>query len=398
MSNARENMNDIALRQLILDHANDDVAQLALKWSGRTDVPVQWLLQQINGRQIAKSKLPAWYANENIIYPDKTALEQCSSEVAAVYKQKFSRDLRVADLTGGLGVDSWAFAQNAKAVLYCEPEPVRFEAARHNFKVLGLTNVEFVNKKAEDVSDELNAFKPDLIYIDPSRRNNGKRFFRISDLQPDVSILLPAFLEISDHILLKAAPMLDIKLAIRSLKHVQDVHVLSIKNECRELLFYMGTQQHDDPLIHCIEFHAGRNWHFEFRYSEEENIPMQTGPIHRVLLDPFASITKAGGYKALAKEYKAELIHPNTHLYTATDKPKGFPGRCFEVKEVLPYDAGLLRESVPLHKAHLLFRNFPVQPAEVEKKLRFSSGGEYYLFFLTDHAGHKRIAVTVLQE
>lgn len=391
-------MNDTALRQLILDHASDNVAQLALKWSGRTDIPVQWLLQQISGRQTAKSKLPSWYANENIIYPDKTALEQCSSEAAALYKQKFSRDLRIADLTGGLGADSWAFAQNAQSVLYCEPDLERLEYARHNLKALGINNVEFVNKKAEDVSEELKAFKPDLIYIDPSRRNNGKRFFRIADLQPDVSLLLPSLLGISDRILMKAAPMLDIKLAIRSLKHVQDVHVISIRNECRELLFYLSTQQHEDPLIHCIEIHAGRDWHYEFRYSEEENTPMQTGPLRRILLDPFACITKAGAYKTLAKEYKTELVHPNTHLFTAADKPKGFPGRSFEVREVLPYDAGLIRESVPSHKAHLLFRNFPVQPAEVEKKLRFSSGGEFYLFFLTDHNDHKRVAVTVLQE
>jgi precorrin-6B methylase 2 len=393
MENPQNPASDSGIRSLIRAHEADNVAQLALKWSGRTDIPVNWVLTQIGCRQIARSKLPSWFALEDIVYPDKTALEQCSSETAAVYKQPFSREIRVADLTGGLGVDTWSFAQNASAVLYCEPDTSRFETAKNNFGVFGLRNVEFVNQKAEDVLEDLKTFRPDLIYLDPSRRKNGIRFFRINDLQPDIGLLLPELLKISDRILMKAAPMLDIKLAIRELQHVQEVHVLSVRNECRELLFYMSDQKHDDPLIRCVEFQGGRDWDFEFRFSEEEQLTLKTGALSNYLLDPFACVTKAGGYKSLTKEYDVKMVHANTHLYTALEKPKGFPGRCFKIETVLPYDAGLIRETITGHQGHLVFRNFPVKPEVVEKKLRFTSGGEIYLFFLTDHHEHKRVAL-----
>lgn len=381
---------DAEIMHLIRVNENEDVAKLALKWHKHSFLPVQWMLQQIAGRQIAKQKLPEWYANENIVYPDRTALEQCSSTVTALYKRKFAEGKRVADLTGGLGVDAWALAGVAEKLLYCEPDPLRFEIAQHNFAVLGLSNVEFLNTTAEESLPELIKFNPGLIYLDPSRRDTGKRFFKLEDLQPDITSLLPQLLGICDRILMKAAPMLDLKLGIRQLEKAQEVHVVSMRNECRELLFYIGQQTISDPFIQCVEFHHSREWKYDFRFSEEENAAIQTGPIASYILDPYASITKAGCFKMLTKDFDVQLLNANTHLYTANTKPKGFPGRCFRVIEVFPYDIGLVRESIADKKAHLLFRNFPVKPEEVEKKLKVSSGGNSYLFFVTEHTGKMR--------
>ncbi len=376
---------------LIRVNENEDVAKLALQWHKHSFLPVQWMLQQITGRQIAKQKLPDWYANENIVYPDRTALEQCSSTITALYKRKFAEGKRVADLTGGLGVDAWALAGVAEKLLYCEPDPLRFEIAQHNFAVLGLSNVEFLNTTAEESIPALTQFNPGLIYLDPSRRDTGKRFFKLEDLQPDITSLLPQLLTICDRILMKAAPMLDLKLGIRQLEKAQEVHIVSMRNECRELLFYIGQQTVSDPLIQCIEFHHSREWKYDFRFSEEENAAIQTGPIASYILDPYASITKAGCFKMLTKDFDTTLLHANTHVYTAADKPKGFPARCFKVLEVFPYDIGLIRESIPDKKAHLIFRNFPVKPEEVEKKLKLRSGGNCYLFFVTDHSEKMRV-------
>jgi precorrin-6B methylase 2 len=387
---------DAEIMNLIRTNENEDVAKLALQWHKHSYLPVQWMLQQITGRQIARQKLPEWYANENIVYPDRTALEQCSSTITAVYKRKFAEGERVADLTGGLGVDAWALAGVAEKLLYCEPDPLRFEIAQHNFAMLGLSNVEFLNSTAEKSLPKLLGFNPHLIYLDPSRRDNGKRFFKLEDLQPDILTLLPELLQISNNVVMKAAPMLDIKLGIRQLEKVQEVHVVSMRNECRELLFYLSRQSVYDPSIHCVEFHQSRDWKYDFRFSEEENAAIKTGPIASYILDPYASITKAGCFKMLTKDYDVHLLNANTHLYTADTKPKGFPGRCFSVVEVFPYDIGLIRESIADKKAHLLFRNFPVKPEEVEKKLKFSSGGNCYLFFVTDHTGKMRVISTQL--
>ena len=391
MSSWQEWINDPRILKILKENEAADVSALALQWSGKSDLPVSWMLQQISCRQIAKRKLPEWYALEKIVYPDRTALEQCSSTTTALYKQRFAKEKKVADITGGLGVDTWALSLVAASALYCEPDPLRFEIARHNFIVLGLTNVECINTTAENALGEIRNFNPDLIYADPSRRDSGKRFFKLEDLQPDIMGLFPQLLEISNYILIKAAPMLDLKLGIRQLERAMEVHVISMKNECRELLFLIDGQLNADPQIHCVEFNSDRHWKYDFRYSEEEISEMITGPAGNFILDPFACITKAGCFRKLTSDFEVRLLHANTHVYTSASKPKGFPGRSFKVMEIYPYDIGLIRESIPDKKAHLLFRNFPVKPEEVEKKLKFTSGGNTYLFFVTDHSGKLRV-------
>lgn len=391
MSDWHNWLTDPAIQILLSENASKDPAALALQWSGRKDLPVQWMLQQIEGRQKAKFKIPSWFHNKDVVYPDRTALEQCSSEITAGYKKKFSKGKRVADLTGGLGVDSKSFAENAAAVMYFEPDPLRFEIAKHNFKVFNLSNITCVNDIAENAGEHLKKFKPDIIYIDPSRRDKGKRVFRFEDLQPDIIPLIPQWLDICENILLKAAPMFDIKQGIRQLEKVQEVHVISTKNECRELLFYIGRQKQMDPAVHCIEFNNERDWKYAFHYGKEESLPVKLSPVSAYISDPFASVTKAGAFKSLTEDFDVALLHVNTHLYTSAQRPKGFPGRKFKVVEIFPYDAGLIRESLKDKKAHLVFRNFPVKPEEVEKKLKFTSGGNSYLFFVTDHSDKLRI-------
>jgi hypothetical protein len=394
MSNWQDWIRDPQIADLMREQENADVAKLALLWNKRSDLPLQWMLQQIAGRQIAKNKLPDWHAVRTIVYPDRTALEQCSSTITAAGKQDFVKGKRVADLTGGLGVDSLAFARVAEEVLYCEPDPLRFELAQHNFRELGLRNVTCLNSIAENTEEALKNFKADVIYLDPSRRDTGKRFFKLEDLQPDILQLLPSLLKLSNKVLLKAAPMFDIKLGIRQLERVERVRVVSLKNECKELLFFIDQQINADPTVECIEYHHDQEFDYSFRYSEEENEHLLTASIGEYILDPYTCVTKAGCFKMLTKDFDAALLHANTHLYTSASRQKGFPARTFKVEEVFPYDIGLIRESIKDKKAHLLFRNFPVKPEDVNKKLKFTSGGNCYLFFVTDHAGKLRVIKT----
>ncbi len=379
---------DPEVQKLLKVHAKADVAQLALKWSSKKDFPGKFLLSQLQCRQKAQSKLPTWAENDLVIYPDSTALEQCSSEKAADYKAEWGRGQRMADLTGGLGVDSNAFSKAATSMVYVEPDPSRFELAVHNLNTLGSANITFLNKTAEEAISEFAENTIDLIYIDPSRRDaQQKRFFKLADLQPDVLRMMPRLQKLAKKILIKAAPMLDIKQALLDFGGAEKIQVVSLHNECRELLFLLGENNSTDPEIECIEL-DDLNSIFRFRFGEEEQLEIKTGEISKYLYDPFAAVTKAGAFKSIAKKLDLHALHANTHVYSSEQLVEHFPGRVFEVKSVVAYDPKKLLALFPDKKATLVLRNFPVESATVLKQLPLKSDIKNYLFLVTDCNGN----------
>ena len=402
-----------SLRKFIRDHAEDDPSELLLNVSRYQDVDIKTSVIQIKARKQIKDKLPEWYKDDRLFFPSTLAAEQCSSEITALYKKRLlHQNDWLCDLTGGLGVDSFYLAQKIRHVTYIEKNKVCCDTAQANFSTLGATNIHVINEDAiaflknkDEYIAGINTF-----YIDPARRGTGnKRLYAISDCEPDLKEiidLLPTYYKL----IIKLSPMLDITKALKQIPSVREVHILSVKNECKELLFVVESNPCNntpkaDPVIFCINYQGNNvEQSFCFRLSDERVVvaPMANNDYCTVdrarlsvdaviapkaehfLYEPNASILKAGAYKSVAWRYGVEKIHTNSHLYTSKELVMTFPGRIFEITEVFPFNNRICKTiSSVIPQANITVRNFPLTVDEVRKRTRINDGGDVYLFATT---------------
>ena len=367
------------IQGFIKKHLNFDIAAISLAKSPFSDVSSAELAAQVKGLRTAAEKLPTWFATSGIYYPPTLNLEQASSEPLAQYKAGLIRGEVLVDLTGGFGVDSFFFSKQFKKVHYCERDAGLAEIAAHNFTRLGARNIEVHTGNGLEFLEEIARGKEvvDCIYLDPSRRGKGgKRVFRLSEYEPPVAELLPGLFGCSRHVLLKTAPMLDLTEGTKLLGQVREVHVVGILNEVKELLWRLDQEWTQRPELIAADLsypsHALR-----FTESEESTSQVSFGMPGKYLYEPNACILKAGAFKTTALRYGLVKLHPSTHLYTSQSLVP-FPGRRFEIKEMLPYKPGKL----PYRKANVSTRNFPESVAVIRKRNRISDGGTTYLFFI----------------
>ena len=223
----------------IRKHQSDDIRALALQAKKYPNVDMPTAITQIAGRQVAVEKIPSWKEIEDIWYPKHLSLEQCSSEITARYKASLLQGESLTDLTAGFGIDCSFLASNFKSATYVERQEELCEIATHNFPLLHLNHITVRN---EDGIAYLQAMSPvDCIFLDPARRNeHGGKTVAISDCEPDVAELEELLLSKANRIMIKLSPMLDLSLALKELRHTQEVHILSVNNECKELLLLLG--------------------------------------------------------------------------------------------------------------------------------------------------------------
>lgn len=372
-------------KSFVLMHEQENVRDLALRFSSRKDMP--FLLAQIAGRQVSKTKIPSWYAIDEIIYPVHLSLEQASSEQTARYKASLvsqKSDLFV-DLTGGMGVDFSFFAPKFREAVYVERNMDLSETAKHNFEQLGLKNITVRNGNGETFLSEMP--KADFIYLDPSRRDNsGQKVFRIEDCSPDLSEIKTVLREKSDSILIKYSPMLDISQAVKTLGEVAEVHIVSIDNECKELLLLLSKAAVEEPRFIAVNIKkSDKTDVFSFTVSEEQKAQISfADKLCRYLYEPNASILKAGAFKSVAKAYDVTKLHTNSHLYTSDKLIADFPGRIFEIEASCSPNKRELKPFLSeTKKANIAVRNFPMSVAEIRRKTNLKEGGDVYLFATT---------------
>lgn len=371
-------------KKFILEHVEDDVFRLGFHASRYPEVEMHVAVVQIEGHQKAKLKLPSWYANSDIIYPPHLALEQCSSEMTANYKASLVEGNTMVDLTGGFGVDSSFLARKFAKAVYVEQQDELCELAAHNFEALGLTNIETVNEEATDYLSNME--KVNLIYIDPARRNKqGGKVFAVSDCEPDLLEINDLLLQKADKILVKLSPMLDVYAAMQQLKNVAEVHIISVANECKELLLLLDSDQHDSPTIHCVNLNKTGNQSFSFNRDEESTAECQYASfMSNYLYEPNASVLKAGAFKVLAKRLNIEKLHPNSHLYTSDAPITDFPGKIFRVNGYSTFNKKDLHKFLGgMKKANISVRNFPMAATELHKRLKLTDGGNEFIFATT---------------
>ena len=394
-----------ALMAFIQAHLSDDPDRLLLSASRYPEIDMPFVVAQITARRQIKEKLPTWYQQEQLLFPAKIAAEQCSSEQTALYKQQLvTEGNTLCDLTGGLGIDSYYFSRRVKQVYYIERFPSYCEVARANMATLGARNVVVLEGDSTQWLDQLPAI--DVFYVDPARRGEGnKRMFALSDCEPDLTQLLPRLLAKAPRVIAKLSPMADLRQTLALLPTTQAIHILSVKNECKELLFVIGREPRESAVpIHCVHLakQAASDECFVCSLEAEQQAASHLATtLRRYLYEPNASVLKAGAFKQVACQFPVEKLQVSSHLYTSDHYLDRFPGRRFEVDEVIPFHSKSCKQLAGQSlQANVTTRNFPLTVEALRKKCRIREGGDIYLFATTGPKEEKLLIRThkVLEE
>ena len=434
-----------ATQDFIRQHQDDDVRQLAFLGSKYPEVDMPFALDQIRGRKMARVKLPRWASLEGIIYPPHISMEQCSSESTALYKaelaarlldlpasssgieMKAENEIEFVDLTGGFGVDfSYIAARLGVKSMYVERQAHLCEAAKENFERLGLKNAivkngdgievlhSFLPKKDDAASADdslgiiydqpLSLLKTKLglklIFIDPARRDDaGNKVVSLKDCTPDVTVLQEEMLSKADYVIIKLSPMLDWHRAISELSHVREVHIISVNNECKELLLVLSARNMGDMEASSADGevkHAGNLRIYCVNDAQSfvcDELDMESSPVRiappvleemQYLYEPNASLMKAGCFGALSDRYDARMLSKNSHLFVSQAPIEAFPGRSFRIIAISSFNKKELKRHLSgITKANIATRNFPLSVAELRKRLKLKDGGETYIFATT---------------
>lgn len=380
--------------QFIREHLTADVRTLAL--SAHPDgVDMQYALTQISGWQAARLKVPLWAATEDIVYPKHLSLEQCTSQYIAQYKASFIEGLlgsgfRMADITGGFGVDCFFLSRNASQVYYNEMSAELCDCARANFKALGRPEIEINCGTAEDYIAGLTPDSLDLIYLDPARRGDaGRKLVSISDCQPDAVALQDELLRISPNVMVKLSPMLDISRALTEMRHVRRVLVIGLEGECKEITLLIQRDYNGEPVTQAVDINSAGEpkTAVSSAKSTDSSLPL---PIARpewlqpgtFISEPSAPYMKSALFRTIAAGTGTALLHPDTHLFWSKEKPEDFPGRTFILQGIIPFDKKSLSKLTKT-QANLSVRNFPETAPALQQKLKLRDGGSRYLIATT---------------
>lgn len=372
------------VQDFIQQNLKSNLTQLILKGSPFDGVTIQELANQIVAKQKSEKKLPTWFQTEQVYYPPKLNLEQTSSEITAHYKARLVDGHHLVDLTGGFGVDCVAFSKQFEKVTHCELNEELSQITSHNFKKLKIPNIEiFSGNGMEYLRQSQEKF--DCIYVDPSRRSDVKgKVFLLKDCEPNLPEHLDFLFEKTETLLIKVSPILDISSAISELSFIKEVHVVAVQGEVKELLFLARKNNSGKLKIKTINFQKNGEQTFDFDYKSQA-VSSYSLP-QKYLYEPNAAILKSGGFHQVSHQLNVQKLHPHSHLYTS-EQQLNFPGRVFEIEQVLNYDKKKIKRHISESKANITTRNFPKTVQQIRKELKLKDGGDQYLFFTTNTKG-----------
>ena len=322
----------------------------------------------------------------------------------------FSEETGFVDLTGGFGVDfSYIASRLGVKSMYVERQAHLCEAAKENFGRLGLKNAivkngdgievlhSFASKNEAAASDSLGITEDQsrsllktnlglkLIFIDPARRDDaGNKVVSLKDCTPDVTLLQEEMLSKADYVIIKLSPMLDWHRAVSELNCVQEVHIISVNNECKELLLVLSARNMGNLRIYCVNDAQS----FVCEESDMESSSVKIAPFTleemQYLYEPNASLMKAGCFSVLSERYGARMLSKNSHLFVSREPIAVFPGRSFRIIAISSFNKKELKRHLSgITKANIATRNFPLSVAELRKRLKLKDGGETYIFATT---------------
>ena len=372
-------------------HAEQDPHQIALSGKKYPNFDLSKLASQIQARQKLVLKLPFWVSHTNLFFPPSISLEQASSEATANFKANIVHG-NILDASGGMGVDTAAFAKKAIEVVYVERHQNLKEITAYNHAQLGYTNIQHIlGDGLAYLNQAVSTF--DFIYLDPARRNaKGDKVLLFKDCEPNVLDFLPMIKDKSQ-LLLKTSPLLDLDRAILELNGVDKIWVVCVKNEVKEILFLKSKDATMDPVIEVIDLNLKNSHLFSGTLEAEKRKLTRIGPISNFLYEPHPGLLKAGFFKSVETENVFKL-NSNTHLYSSKELDTKFPGKSFQVIETGPVDMGWLKKHLPNKQVNISTRNFPGKPEDLRKKLKLSDGGDFTLFGYRNHLNQVELALT----
>ncbi|MCQ9639079.1 RsmD family RNA methyltransferase [Chryseobacterium sp. WG14] len=366
------------VQKYINANLHTDLHALLLKKTPFPEVSMQEIVQQIKGRQVAEKKFP-FLLKEGIIFPPQLSLEQSSSEKTALYKSEIIKGKKFIDLTSGFGIDAYYLSQNFDDITIVEQNAELLNVVEHNWNVIG-KKAKFVNQKLEDFLSE-NQEKFDTVYLDPARRDHQKnKVFLLEDLSPNILEIQEKLLSISNQVIIKLSPLIDLKYLISVVPDIFRIDIVAVKNDVKEIVIFLSNKKVNEIICCCVNLESGES-PFNFMFREEENARSEYSEPEKFIYIPNNSILKAGIFNLISEKFGLKKLHPNTHIYTSTEKKENFPGRILEMEVV---------ESKSVKKKsqfNIISKNYPLKPDEIKKKYGLKDGGEHYLIFTQSKKG-----------
>lgn len=364
------------IQNYINQNLNSDLNKLLLKKSPFSDVSMQEIVQQIKGRKTAEKKFP-FLTKEGIVFPPNLNLEQASSQSTAEYKAQNLNGKSFLDLTCGFGIDAYFLSKNFDEVTLIEQNSELISIVENNWKTLG-SKANFINENLEKFLENSQQ-KFDVIYLDPARRDQqNKKKFLLEDLSPNLLEIEEKLHSISDKIIVKLSPLIDISYLISELKNITEIQIIAVRNEVKELLLIIDKQdasfELQDVSIRCVNLESEEP-EFLFKFNDEKSANSEFSESSNFLYIPNNSILKAGAFNIISEKFGLKKLHPNTHFYTSEHKIEDFPGRVLEIEKI---DAKDLKKG---EKYNLVSKNYPLKPEEIKKKYKLNDGGNHYLIF-----------------
>ena len=381
-------INTDAYKSFLSQYEGVDTKMLRLKNLSKYDFDTDFAITQIECRRKAKNKIPD--LADLLLYPTDISIEQCTSDIVAKFHASlFSKDDVIVDFTCGLGVDSFYISKGVNRLYCCDINPVVAEVAQYNFSKLGADNATATCCSAEELAENLPA-NATACFIDPSRRDSKDvqtRFYSLADCVPDLRLIVKCISAKVNYIIVKASPMIDITQTVKEFAGITDVWVISVKNDCKELLFKIDFKTKSDAasVIHALNFDSSGIEQFDCQYGKYEEVSYGAPMEGCCLFVPNASVMKSGYTSNLSNSFGLNKIAPNTNLFVGgCDGRRGFPGKIYRVEKIFSMskqDLKLINIAYP--KANIACRNFPLSPEQLRKKLKVKDGGDIYLFAAT---------------
>ena len=373
--------------QFIVQNEKTNPYSLALKNSPFPDVEMKTIVQQLQGRQIAKKKFPFLLRFDQYRYPKKESLEQASSEITALFKSNLMQGESFIDLTGGMGIDTFILGKKFNSCLYLEPNKTLYSLSKYNFKQLRFDHCKTENIRCEDFLHS-NSKTFDWAYLDPSRRIEGQRKISIHNYEPNLVQLQKEIGALANNVLVKLSPMQDISECINELSNLDKIIVVSVRNEVKELLLHLRKGSDAQPKIHAIDLNKEDKKAYSFLFSNRVCAAKQS-TVKKYIYQPSAAIVKAELQNRYALLHGLEKLHSNTQLYTSDEEIENFQGRIFIVKKILSLNKKDIKNAVPKMKANVITKNFPLSASQFIQKYKLKEGGSEYLIAFTDVGENK---------
>lgn len=370
----------VEVQDFINQNIESDLNKLLLKKSPFPDVSIQELVQQIKGKKVAQKKF-FFLLNDGVVFPPNLNLEQASSQSTAEYKAVTLSGKSFLDLTCGFGIDAYFLSRNYDEVTLVEQNPRLIKIVEHNWFVLG-RNARFINQNLEQFLDN-NQQKYDVIYLDPARRDlQNKKKFLLEDLSPNLLEIEHKLKSISNKIIVKLSPLIDISYLISELRSITEVQIIAVRNEVKELLLIIENENKTniDAKIICINLESDEQ-NFSFNYQEEKVAVSEYSQPLDYLYIPNNAIMKAGAFNVISQQFNLKKLHPNTHFYTSENKIDDFPGRVLQVQNIEA------KELMKNDQYNIISKNYPLKPEEIKKKYKLKDGGITYLIFTQSISG-----------